>query len=305
MADLISKLRIARQKPHVALHDYNLIRSKTADSLICVFEGHEDYPYYDTIFRRVCDEVEYAALVVSGKDQVLGLRELLFKRDTPIDKKVAYFIDKDFDGFKQYGPSDNTYCTTGYSIENNLCSRTILRPLLAQEYFCHKTGEEDNIDHLIGVIDRRLSEFSELMKISNRAIYFARKNSINLQGITNQITKYINIEINGVSATGASHLCLVGWPKDLDPGLIPGTIPEFEALSPVEEWRGKFILGFYTELLHKLKDDRCSDAPQHFKVKAKMKFNPKGDMIRTLALLSPIPQCLRAFTLNLPMKKAN
>jgi hypothetical protein len=139
------------------------------------------------------------------------------------------------------------------------------------------------------------------MRYSNRAIYFARKNNVRLQGINNQITKYINIDLNKVAASGTDHLSLIGWPKEIDPESIPKTIPEFEMLSPVEDWRGKFVLGFYTELLHKLKDDRCSNSPEHFKVKAGMRFNPKGDIIRTLALLAPIPQCLRNFALSLPM----
>jgi hypothetical protein len=301
MTNLVDKLRLARQKPHVALHDYTVLRSKAPDSLVCVFEGHEDYPYYDTVFRKLIDEVDYRALVVNGKDQVLGLRELLFKRDTPFDKKVAYFIDKDFDGFKQFQPSENTYCTTGYSIENNLCSNSILHPLLAQEYLCHKTGEESTIETVTEKFLARLSEFTDLMRDSNRAIFFARKQNIRLQGINNQITKYINIDINGITATGVNHLSLIGWPDEIDASVIPESITEFEVLSPLQDWRGKFVLGVYTELLHKLKDDRCSATPQHFNIKAGMKFNPKGEIIRTLALLSPIPQCLRTFTLNLPM----
>lgn len=301
MTDLVDKLRLARNKPHVALLDYNVIRSKAPNSLVCVFEGHEDYPYYDTVFRRLIDKVDYRALVVNGKDQVLGLRELLLKREATIEKKVAYFIDKDFDGFKQFQPSEDTYCTAGYSIENNLCSHAILRPLLAQEYFCYRTGEESAIETLIENFLERLSEFTDVMRDSNRAIFFARTNSIRLQGINNQITKYISVDLNRISASGINHLTLIGWPDDIDANVIPAAITEFEALSPLQDWRGKFVLGVYTELLHKLKDDRCSAAPRHFKVKAGMKFNPKGDIIRTLALLSPIPQCLRTFTLKLPM----
>ncbi|CAI8784893.1 DUF4435 domain-containing protein [Pseudomonas sp. IT-P291] len=299
MTDLVDKLRLARQTPHVALHDYNLLRSKAAEVLVCVFEGHEDHPYYDTVFRRITENFKYQPLVVNGKDQVLGLRELLCKRDTPAEKNVAYFIDKDYDDYKQYLPSDNTYCTHGYSIENNLCTVSTLQPLLETEYFCYKTGDQHNIENITKIFHERLSEYSELMKETNKAIYFARKNSIRLQGINNQITRYLDINLSNITPSGTDHFSLIGWPETVDTAEIPASLPEFDNLSPLTDWRGKFALGVYTELLHRLKDDRCSNKPQLFSVKSGMKFNPKGDIIRTLAVLAPIPSCLRSFVSSL------
>jgi hypothetical protein len=299
MTDLVDMLRLARQIPHVALQDYNILRSKAADDLVCVFEGQEDHPYYDTIFRRITEDFPYKALVVNGKDQVLGLRELLFKRETPAEKKVVYFIDRDFDEYKGHRASNDTYCTHGYSIENNLCDTAVLPLLLGTEYLCHKTGDDDRVADILKIIDQRLSEFSTLMRDTNKAIFFARKNNIRLQGINNQITKYLRINLESVTATESDFLNLIGWPEDVDPACVPTELPEFNELLPLRDWRGKFVLGVYIELLHRLKDDRCSQSPTLFKVRSGMKFNPKGDIIRVLAILAPIPSCLRSFVMQI------
>ncbi|WP_339486890.1 DUF4435 domain-containing protein [Pseudomonas sp. RL_5y_Pfl2_70] len=299
MTDLVASLRQARHIPQVALQQYMVLRSKALDDFVCVFEGQEDYPYYDTIFRKIRDDFSFKPLIVNGKDQVLGLRNLLLQRESPAEKKVAYFIDRDFDGYKNSQPSENIYCTDGYSIENNLCSVSILPPLLASEYLCHKYEEDDRIPLIVAVFRERLAEFSSLMRETNRIIYFARQNSIRLQGVENQITKYLDISLGSITSKEGSKLELLGWPEEVDPGIIPCEIPDFEQLHSIKDWRGKFVLGVFVELLHHLKNDRCSNAPSLFSRKSGMKFNPKGEIIRTLAILSPVPTCLRSFILKL------
>lgn len=299
MSNLITNMRAARSTPHIALQQYLILRSKATKDFVCVFEGADDYPYYDTIFRRIRDGFSYQPLIVKGKDQVLGLRELLSKRTDPESSSVAYFIDKDFDGYKGHQPSPNLYCTHGYSIENNLCNLSALQDLLLSAYECLHTEDQANIPKIRSMVTQRLDEFYTLMAKPNRIIFYARKNNIRLTAIENQITKYINITLDSVTATSADVLKLIGWPENTDDSFIPNHIPEFESLNASQDWRGKFLFGVYLELLNKLKDDRCSKTPKFFSKKNGIKFNPKGDVIRTLAILSPIPSCLRAFSTSL------
>lgn len=299
MSNIIQNMRAARNTPLIALQQYIVLRSKASEDFICVFEGFEDYPYYDTIFRRIRDDFKYRPLIVKGKDQVLGLRNLLSKRESPDTGKVAYFIDRDFDGFKGHDPSADTYCTSGYSIENNLCCPPSLPELLLSEFECLNTEDEETVPSISKLFDKRLGEFSQVMKEANKLIYYARKNNIRLSGIENQITKYIHISLDKISPKETDILKLIGWPATDDASLIPGSIADFDGLDPLRDWRGKFVLAIYTELLHKLKDDRCSQAPKYFKRKSGIKFNPKGDIIRTLAILAPVPACLRSFTTRL------
>ncbi|MNE49502.1 hypothetical protein D3C80_1440250 [compost metagenome] len=105
--------------------------------------------------------------------------------------------------------------------------------------------------------------------------------------------------MDSITATSADILKLIGWPEDHDGSSIPNHIPEFESLNAPQDWRGKFLMGVYLELLNRLKDDRGSQSPRFFSKKSGIKFNPKGDVIRTLAILAPIPNCLRVFSTNL------
>jgi hypothetical protein len=296
----IENLRAARQTPHIALQEYIVLRSTATDDFICVFEGMDDYPYYDTVLRIVRNDFKFKPLIVKGKDQVLGLRELLSKRSDPRSGNVAYFIDRDFDGYKTHAPAANTYCTDGYSIENNLCDESVLPELLLSEYQCIKTDDATSVPKIVAIFKERLQEFELLMADANRMIYYARNNKIRLSAIENQITKYINIELGGITLKPTScHRELVGWPEDVDPADVPLKISAFQSMTPLKDWRGKFVLSTYIELLHRLKDDRCAQNPNLFKKRNPIKFNPKGDIIRTLAILAPVPDCLKQFALHL------
>jgi hypothetical protein len=298
--NIVDHIRAKRDIPQVALQNYMTLRSKTPNIVVCVFEGPEDYPYYDTIISRVNENFEYAPFIANGKDQVLGLRKILSERNGTPDAKVAFFIDHDFDGYKTYSPAGNTYCTDGYSIENNLCSTTILSKLLSVEYMCVKAGDTSRIDPIITKIEDRLQEFHSSMHEANLAIFIARKTGIKLRNIQNLITKYLTIKIESISKNNESHLELIGWPDHEDfSALQTHHSSDFAKLEPRKSWRGKFILSTYIELLHQIKEDRCSEKPELFDKKCKIKFNPKGDVIRTLALLSPIPSCLRSFVLHI------
>jgi hypothetical protein len=300
MTSAIDNLRAARQTPYIALQQYILLRSNATEDFICVFEGFEDYPYYDTVIKKLRHDFKYRPLIVKGKDQVLGLRELLSKRKDAKSTHVAYFIDRDFDGYKSHTPNANTYCTDGYSIENNLYDESILSELLMSDYQCVKTEDENSIPGIVSTINQRMSEFQSLMRDANKLIYYARNNNIRLSSIENQITKYINIKLDAITInTNNTHQSLIGWPEDIDLNTIPQELPEFQNLTPLKDWRGKFVLGTYIELLHKLKDDRCAKKPRFFRKSTSIKFNPKGDILRTLAILAPVPACLRSFTLTL------
>ncbi len=297
MSDLLESLRAAKNRPQVALQRFMTLRSNSTN-LICVFEGPDDYPYYDTIFRRLLDEVVYIPLIANGKDQVLELRGLVEKNKNGIEGRVAYFIDRDFDGYKGFQRAENTYCTNGYAIENNLCGESVLRLLLGMEYMCNRTDESDTIESNLELFRARSAEFYNIMYQANRSIFFARKNSMRLDSIENKISRYVKIKLHSVTPADSDHYTLIGWPAITDRRDSESCAAEFDSLAPLRDWRGKFILGFYIEFLHQLKEDRCAAEPKYFKAKQGIKFNPKGDIVRTLALLAPIPDCLKTFTRN-------
>lgn len=297
-AGLIDSMRKAREIPQVVLQQYSSIRSKGKESLICVFEGNDDLPYYGTVFKIVANDHAFAPILSKGKEQLLAFRQLLTKR-TEDDPHIAYFIDRDFDGYKGYPEGEDIYCTDGYSIENQMVGTDVLRELLASEYKCESSNDAECIDAIVHHYEARLNEFVDVMRPVNNIIYYARKNKIPLSGIENKIRKYLRFEGDSIVAKDNNIYELVGWPESIDYSLIDFYDESFLRLDPVVSWRGKFLFGFFVEMLTHYKADRTSEQPQYFGSKVGVKFDPRGESVRVFAILSPIPVPLREFILRL------
>lgn len=301
---LIESMRQAREIPQVVLQQYSNIRSKDGDRLICVFEGNDDLPYYGTIFKLVASDHVFAPILSKGKEQLLAFRQILSKREQP-DKNIAYFIDKDFDGFKGYPEGDDIYCTDGYSIENQMVGPEVLCELLRSEYKCEASNDAGCVDAIVQHYEVRLAEFIEVMRPVNKVIYYARKNKVPLSGIENRIRKYLKVEGDAVIPTGNDIFELVGWPPTVDFSSVDFEDASFFELDPAVSWRGKFLYGFFVEMLTFYKTDRTSDQPTYFDNKVSVKFDPRGESVRLFAVCAPVPNSLKHFIQNLKAKSAN
>ncbi|PAA02521.1 hypothetical protein CJU76_13560 [Pseudomonas fragi] len=301
---LIESMRKAREIPQVVLQQYSNIRSKSEDKLICVFEGNDDLPYYGTVFKLVAGDHAFAPILSKGKEQLLAFRQILSKREQA-DNNIAYFIDKDFDGFKGYPEGDDVYCTDGYSIENQMVGPEVLCELLRSEYKCEASNDGECVDAIVQHYEAMLTEFVDVMRPVNKVIYYARKNKVYLSSIENRIRKYLKVEGDTVISAGNDIFELVGWPPTVDFSNVDFEDPSFLELDPKASWRGKFLYGFFVEMLTLYKTDRTSDQPTHFTNKVGMKFDPRGESVRLFAVCAPVPDSLKHFILSLKTKAAN
>lgn len=299
---MLDAMRNARDKPQVALASYVTIRGKKPNSLIFVFEGDEDLLYYEATVKKIREDISFSPLIAKGKDQVLGLRKLIRKREEG-DEKIRYFIDKDYDHAKGEPDGEDLYISEGYSIENHLVSKESLESLLRSEYKCYDPNDEAAISAILKMYSQLKSNFISLMYEPNLAIFHARKNNIRLKGIENRISQYLHIKMEYVRRTRACPFELVGWPEGY-PREVSLSKEKFERLDPSLEWRGKFIFGFFIEILKILKDDRTSNSPSYFTKKAGMKYDPNGETIRSLATLATTPETLVEFIGGIPNQTA-
>ncbi|PNA02034.1 MULTISPECIES: DUF4435 domain-containing protein [unclassified Pseudomonas] len=292
----IDKMRASRNNPQVALISYTTVRGKNPEKLICVFEGYDDLPYYETVFNRVGRSIEFASIVAKGKDQVLALRQSL-QNNHYQDDKVRFFVDHDFDGLKGYDFGDDIYVTEGYSIENHLADSAVLSSLLNSEFKCCE-GDEDSVKKINILFDDFLAAFFEIMRPVNQAIFYARTHDVKLANIEDRISEYFLFTLENITDKKSDYFQLIGWPVDLerDTSSVEG---DFSKLDPHMQWRGKFIFELFIKFLHQLKCDRTSNAPTLFAKKAGVKFDPNGEIIRSLASLSTIPPSLSAFVAHL------
>lgn len=295
----IDSMRAGRSTARVALMNYATIRGKNPDRLICVFEGHEDLPYYETVFNRVLGRAGFASLIAKGKDQVLELRELL-KRQHSQDRKVRFFIDRDYDYLKGYSEGEDIYVTDGYSIENHLVSKDILISLMDSEFKCCAEADYAAMDRIAELFDKFLSTFFEIMRPVNKAIYYARTHGVELKNIEDRVSEYFILNLEGMQPTENDYFSLIGWP-DQAAREISAVDSEFSQLDPQAEWRGKFLYGLFIKILHLIKVDRTSDQPTLFSRKAGVRFDPNGEVVRSFASIASIPDSLCEFVQECPL----
>lgn len=293
----LEALRGSRRSPHVALHQFNSLRSRHPRHMVCVFEGNEDVIFFDSIFRRILVAIEYEPLVVKGKDQVLGLRELVKRSQVHDPGLVRYFVDRDFDGTKGHPNGPDLYVTPTYSIENFLVGRKILLGLLRAEFKCTNGDDDAECQAALALFEKCQVDFKESIADANRLIFYARTKQHELHGIEESIGKYVDIRLSGVEANvdRTTLFGLIRFRENPDWTDVDAIAPDFTQLDPTSNWRGKFWLAYFRKFLTLLKDDRCSATPSVFRQQAKVRFDPNGEIIRSLALLCEIPQCLVTF----------
>ncbi|UCZ86035.1 DUF4435 domain-containing protein [Pseudomonas sp. L5B5] len=289
----LEKMRASRNNPQVALISYTTVRGKNPEKLICVFEGYEDLPYYETIFNRVGNTIEFSSIIAKGKDQVLALRAIL-QENYYQDDRIRFFVDHDFDGLKGYTRGNDIYVTEGYSIENHLADRKILSSLLNSEFKCCSENDEKTVTTINDLFNHFLAAFFEIMRPVNQAIFYARTHNVKLKNIEDRIGEYFLFTLDSITDKKTDYFNLIGWPEETTRD-ISSIEADFSKIDPHMQWRGKFIFELFIKFLHQLKNDRTSETPKFFEKKAGVKFDPNGDIIRVLASLSTIPPSLSAF----------
>lgn len=210
------------------------------------------------------------------------------------DNKVRFFVDQDFDGLKGYSSGDDIYMTEGYSIENHLADAKILTSLLNSEFKCCTDEDEASINKVNALFDGFLEVFFVIMRPVNQAIFYARTHGVKLRNIEDKIGEYFLVTLDSITDKNSDYFELIGWPEDVarDISSVEGV---FSNMDPHMQWRGKFIFELFIKFLHQLKNDRTSDSPKFFAKKAGVKFDPNGEVIRSLASLSAIPTSLSVF----------
>lgn len=292
---LADRMRSARTRGVVALQSYNLLRSKVSDGVIIALEGDDDPIYYATTIRMIEPNFSWTPLVCKGKDHVLGLRELLDRNLDAAEGKTFFIVDSDFDGLKGYAARDDTYRTPSYSFENLIVSEDVLKQLLVGEFRCAPTSDE--ILTVSSCFQERLNEFFTAMRLANQALHYCGSKGLRAGSVENKIGKYVKINLEVVTQiyTAEDLTKLVGLPADVAVEEITEVSDRFDKLRPHEDWRGKYLIGFFVEFLAHLKEDRCNKSSALFFSRKSTSFDPRSSTTRILSSIAQPPDCLRAF----------
>lgn len=305
MDEGIEKLRRERENSKTLLIQYNKFRSRHEDVLICALEGDDDAPFYDTMLGKIDSTILFIPFVCNGKKEVLLLRNILTRNVAGDSHLVRYFIDHDFDGLRahtmEHPNGADLYVTPCYSIENLLVGKSVLEKMLRSEYRCNDEYADQDVTRLIALFDARMQEFITCMYEANRLLHSARTQGIILGSIDKDIIKkclHISLDAVTVNEQAAELHQLIGYTSAPDEATLAVSLPAFQALDPMRDWRGKFLFEFFRKFLALLKEDRGTKNPQYFTQRASMSFAPGGDITRALASMIAVPQCLHQFVSN-------
>jgi hypothetical protein len=315
MSDLLRKMEKRRQALAVAQHRYNQLRGRIPDAEIAIVEGSDDAVFYSSIFKREGNQSTEYFFVANGKDNVLGLRELILKsKDIPRGGGVVFFVDRDFDGLKGQAAGREIYMTPTYSIENILVCKGAFRNILLAEF---KLGDADSIqdiDRILLQFDKIMEQHAAALAEANELIHCVRQealksNLLTTGSISDQPKKFADIDAETLTVTknasGKAIEELITIQTPIPEVLLNQYKEDFSALAPNTSWRGKFLYFLFRRFVFFLVEDKNKNTPKYFsKGGGRISLDTATDsFIRVLAAGCVIPECLKQFVVGIPTHK--
>lgn len=298
-SSLLERARNGRHSGAVLKTQLSNIRSRDESISIFVFEGHQDVGPYTVWISRVRDEFRYTALPGQGKDQLLDLRRRLLSDLGGLGKGVYFFIDNDYDGYKEQAPGPDIFCTRAYSIENYLVTERVLKSLLGDEFRCVAVNDDEV--KVVQLYREVLQKFCLVMRVPNERIFQARKLKISCSGINNSINRYISIELKGVETRYTDEDLKELIPLEREPTLreCADLADDFNRMDSAMCHRGKFLYEFFLRWLELLANERKVGVNDLFEEKIDLKFSAQRISKRLLATHSSFPEGLDVFLENI------
>lgn len=308
----IATMHSATRDPSVALMKYNKLRSRHPDGMVFAFEGAEDPVFYSSAVERCGLKYRFHILVVDGKDMVLGLRALLTSStEAKFGDGVAFFIDADFDNTKGHSPGLDLYVTPCYSIENLVANQSSLQRLLELDFKLYEDALYDDLIKISNLFEAVIKEYESALRETNQLIHFGRTISYStcnskITSIEESSTKFFRFHAEDFKVTsthqGNDLKRLVKFDIDFDISNVAHSQNAFNKLSPLTDWRGKFLLAVFCQFIQALVEDRNSSNPKVFsKGKGKIKLNLNSTSpFRILSPICHLPDCLTKFLTSLP-----
>ena len=291
----IEKLKASRKNPAVLKTKLVMLRGQLPNCIIFAFEGDNDKPVYYQWTKQLRPDLSYEPFVCGGKKQVFQLREMLSRDLGGLANRVYFFVDRDFDDLAGNDGSPSTFMTDRYSVENYLVSPQVLEELLKDEFHCH--AEPEVRKEIVSRFEERLKEFAIVTKEINRRLFVARRLKLHLlKNLPDGINQLAVVDLSKVSPSKFKPEELVVLAEEPDAAEVDKLSQEFDTLSPVGRYRGKFNHLFFMRWLEMLCADRKQPDSQCFKNSDQPRVVPvHGMTLGMLASKSERPTNLREF----------
>ena len=281
----LERLRRARESRVVLQTRILSLRSGDKTTPIIVIEGSTDVPVYRCWIKSVRDDFNYLILPADGKRQILSY----FSREAERPEKVYFIVDKDFDENKGFNEAPNVFCLDRYSVENYFMDVRVLESIIIEEFGVY--DDEELVDSILVSYLRKVEEFLELMRLPNFYLYISAKEGIKKGRTTSQLSKLVTMDASGTLEAVFSEedlaeiLCIERAPT---PEEIDRHGESYSQLTPLKEYRGKFLFAFLKKWLEYL----CSTAKKGIELFSEPRsftFNIQNLTFRALASRSELP----------------
>jgi len=246
-------MKAARESPAVLKLALAELRSSMPDVPIFAFEGVDDKLIYYQWIGRLRPHLRYEPLVCRGKTGVLALRSAVMRDVNGLERGVYFFVDRDFDDLRGHDPSQATFMTDQYSVENYLVTRTVVEETLKNEFHCEGQGQlrSDLSDKFEFLYEEFLNSTCEI----NRRIYLGRRAGRNFtKHFPEKISKIICFSMEGITPAGSAEE-IIQFTPDVSEQDCMRLFAEFDQLEPRTRYRGKFAFLFLVRWLEALVDE--------------------------------------------------
>lgn len=295
----VQKMREARNSPAVHKLTLATIRANSSQCLVFVCEGVDDKKVYFHWLRSINPALDYEFQVCNGKGFLLEFRKLLQRDISGLDRKVYFFVDRDFDGLRGYPLGQDIYISDFYSFENWLVTKEVLDNILCIELHCH--GERQARESVLATFEMVYSSFLKVTKPHNERIFLARHLGINTKPFPKSVGKLAHVTLTDVQPHQENSVIVIKLEREPTELEIEEKIDKFGEIVPHEGYRGKFALLFFLRWIELLGNDRNSDNPVLFKLVRKSAANANGQLsLDSVAAKSLPPLPFRRFIEAIP-----
>jgi len=292
MSGLVETLRENRKNPSVLKARLIKVRGAKPTELIFVFEGHEDIGVYEAWITRTTKRPTYEPIAGDGKEQLVGLLKALVSNDDPLQWRIFFFVDCDFD--RDRYTDARLFTLDAYSIENLLCTSAALESILADELRC--SGNPLERQRIAEEFERVFSEFRAISSEINFALFVARRLGIKVTRRPEKVHQFADVGLTTVTKTYETLSDIVQLEAKPDENDLRQLAVEFSLLSCVRAQRGKYVMQAFRKWIRVLAEDRKCSSPTLFTTSLpNFSADLHGVSLRRLASSSPLPCGLDAF----------
>lgn len=294
-SEILDKARQGRKSPGVLKIKLSQLRSRFQDLPILIVEGVEDLGPYEVWLNRVINIGALKMLPGSGKEQLLGLRELLSRDETGLSDRVCFAVDRDFDDLLGQKPGPDIFCTDRYSVESYVIEEHVVASVLRDELRLEEGSQL--YDSAIKAYRKTLNEITDALTCVNFRIYCCRRLGIDFLSKVPEIRKFVCVHVTQIVPKVDDQVLAAELPvaTELPSSLLEALRIDFNSLDPRSRHRGKFLLQFLTCWIEKLIEEARNPSGEIFKVQHNIKFHSASLTLRSLATRSEMPVGFQEF----------